>query len=237
MAFVKVIKNKAYSKRFQVKNKRRREGKTDYFMRRKLIQQDKNKYDAKKYRFVVRRTNKKIIVQVIYATLTGDKVLAQAMSTELKRFGIEAGLTNYAAAYATGLLASRRLLKQVGMDTMYKGVEKVSGDDYNVNNDMGDRRPFKCFLDIGLQRSSTGAKIFGSLKGGVDGGLNIPHENKRFVGYSLSTEETQGKRGKVESTTKTVKWEPKILRDHIFGNHIQIYMDLLKKDSKDIYDK
>jgi len=59
-----------------VKNKRRREGKTDYYMRRRIIQQDKNKYDAKKYRFVVRRTNTKVIVQVIYATLTGDKVLS-----------------------------------------------------------------------------------------------------------------------------------------------------------------
>jgi large subunit ribosomal protein L5e len=150
MAFVKVVKNKAYSKRYQTKNKRRRQGKTDYFMRRRLIQQDKNKYDSKKYRFVVRRTNTKIICQVIYATLTGDKVLVQANSAELKRYGIERGHTNYAASYCTGLLAARRLLAKVGMDSMYKGVEKATGESYDVNNDMGERRPFKCFLDIGL---------------------------------------------------------------------------------------
>ena len=53
MGFVKVVKNKAYFKRFQVKYKRRREGKTDYFARRRLICQDKNKYNTPKYRLVV----------------------------------------------------------------------------------------------------------------------------------------------------------------------------------------
>jgi len=33
MAFVKIIKNKAYFKRRQVKPKRRRQGKTDYYAR------------------------------------------------------------------------------------------------------------------------------------------------------------------------------------------------------------
>ena len=115
MAFVKNVKTKAYYKRFQVKNRRRREGKTDYYARRRLIQQDKNKYDTKKYRLVVRRTNRKIIIQVIWATIQGDRILAQSNSSELKRFGVEAGLTNYAAAYATGLLTARRLLTNLGL--------------------------------------------------------------------------------------------------------------------------
>jgi len=41
MGFVKVVKNKAYFKRFQVKFKRRREGKTDYYARKRLVVQDK----------------------------------------------------------------------------------------------------------------------------------------------------------------------------------------------------
>ena len=53
MGFVKVVKNKAYFKRFQVKYKRRREGKTDYFARKRLICQDKNKYNTPKYRLVM----------------------------------------------------------------------------------------------------------------------------------------------------------------------------------------
>lgn len=84
MAFVKVQKNKAYCSRYQTKYRRRREGKTDYQARRHLVFQDKNKYDSKKYRFCVRRTTTKIICQVIFATLTGDRVMTQANSSELK---------------------------------------------------------------------------------------------------------------------------------------------------------
>jgi len=41
--FVKVQKNKAYYKRFQVKWRRRRAGKTDYRARLRMVVQDKNK--------------------------------------------------------------------------------------------------------------------------------------------------------------------------------------------------
>jgi len=111
MAFVKIVKNKAYSKRMQVKPKRRRQGKTDYFARRRLVCQEKNKYDSRKYRLVVRRTNARILTQIIYSTMTGDRVLCAAESDELKAHGLTAGLTNYSAAYATGFLIARRLLK------------------------------------------------------------------------------------------------------------------------------
>ena len=64
--FVKVVKNKAYFKRYQVKYKRRRQGVTDYYARKRLVVQDKNKYNTPKYRMIVRFTNKDIITQVIY---------------------------------------------------------------------------------------------------------------------------------------------------------------------------
>jgi len=121
MGFVKVIKNKAWFKRYQVKYRRRREGKTDYFARRKMVRQDKNKYNSKKYRLIVRFTNTKCICQVAYATLLGDIVVAAANSTELKQYGIPAGYKNYAAAYCTGLLCARRVLKKYGLDQQFKG--------------------------------------------------------------------------------------------------------------------
>src|SRR4051812_8768233 len=65
MGLVKVVKNRAYFKRFQTKFKRRREGKTDYYARKRLTVQDKNKYNTPKYRLIVRFTNKDIIAQVI----------------------------------------------------------------------------------------------------------------------------------------------------------------------------
>lgn len=40
------------------------EGKTDYYARKRLVTQDKNKYNTPKYRFVVRFTNKDITCQV-----------------------------------------------------------------------------------------------------------------------------------------------------------------------------
>ncbi|RWW56050.1 hypothetical protein BHE74_00037254, partial [Ensete ventricosum] len=58
-AFVKALKTKAYFKRYQVKYKRRRAGKTDYRARIRLINQDKNKYNTPKYRFLVRFVSSK----------------------------------------------------------------------------------------------------------------------------------------------------------------------------------
>lgn len=163
--------------------------------------------------------------------------MCQAQSNELSKYGVEAGLTNYAAGYATGLLAARRLLDKVGMSDMYKGVAKVDGEDYDASNDCGERRPFKCFLDIGLQRSTTGARVYAALKGAVDGGLHIPHEHKRFAGYRETREEVQLKRGKTELEQAVAHWEPAVLRDHIMGVHVQNYMDKLKKESQDRYEK
>lgn len=73
------------------------EGKTDYRARIRLINQDKNKYNTPKYRFVVRFTNKDIVAQIISATIAGDVVMAAAYSHELPRYGLAVGLTNYAA--------------------------------------------------------------------------------------------------------------------------------------------
>jgi large subunit ribosomal protein L5e len=232
MGYVKIIKNKAYSKRMQVKPKRRRQGKTDYYARRRLVMQRKNKYDSKKYRFVVRRTCSKFICQIIYSTMTGDKVLCAAESSELKAHGLTAGLTNYSAAYCTGLLLARRLLKQVGLADMYKGNTKIDGELYNVDSDIQDKRPFKALMDVGIQRTTTGARIFGALKGACDGGINIPHTVKRFPGYvRAKVEAVTNKRGKAVDAEKTESsYNAKVLRDRIFGGHVTAYMNQLKKE-------
>ncbi|KAG7121638.1 60S ribosomal protein L5 like [Verticillium longisporum] len=43
MTFHKLVKNNAYYSRFQTKYKRRQQGKTDYYARKRLITQAKNK--------------------------------------------------------------------------------------------------------------------------------------------------------------------------------------------------
>jgi len=215
MGFVKVVKNKAYFKRFQVKFKRRREGRTDYYARKRLIIQDKNKYNTPKYRLIVRFTNKDVIAQIAYARLEGDIIVCAAYSHELPRYGLKVGLTNYAAAYATGLLLARRLLKKFGLDTIYEGNTDINGEYYSVEEVDGQPRPFHAVLDIGLVRSTTGARVFGVLKGAVDGGLDIPHSEKRFPGW-----DAEGKQLNAE-----------VHRKHIMGVHVAEYMQsLLEED-------
>jgi large subunit ribosomal protein L5e len=58
MAPTRTLKNKAYHKRFQTKWRRRREGKTDYARRNRLVVQDKRRYNSPKYRLVVRFTSR-----------------------------------------------------------------------------------------------------------------------------------------------------------------------------------
>jgi len=225
MAFVKVYKTRAYYKRFQPKYRRRREGKTDYYARKRLIMQDKNKYNTNKYRLVARITCSRVICQVIYATIQGDRVLAAADSRELKKFGLEAGLTNYAACYATGLLVARRLLNKTGLDKLYAGAKKVDGEDYDVQNDVKgtERRPFKAVLDVGLIRTTTGNRVFGCLKGACDGGLHVPHSTKRFPGFS--------KEGGKET------YNAKVHRERIFGLHVEKHMKTLRDSDKEAYTK
>ena len=98
-------------------------------------------------------------------------------------------------------------------------TEQEVGKDFNVEQaGEGKPRAFRCYLDVGLARTSTGAKarparpstlhraraaraalhrrtrppaqwppphsqVFGALKGALDGGLDIPHNMKRFAGY------------------------------------------------------
>lgn len=219
MGFVKVVKNKQYFKRFQVKFKRRREGKTDYYARLRLTIQDKNKYNTPKYRLIVRFSNKDITCQVAYSRIEGDMILCAAYSHELPRYGVKVGFTNYAAAYCTGLLLARRLLKKLGLDQLYTGCTEVTGEEYNVEAVEDGPGAFRCYLDVGLMRTTTGARVFGAMKGAVDGGLNIPHSTKRFPGYDAETKE----------------FNAEVHRKHIFGQHVADYMRQLAEDDDEAY--
>jgi ribosomal protein L18 len=83
-----------------------------------------------------------------------DRTRAWRLS-DLRGFGI--------AAYCVGLLVARRTLTKYGLAEEYKGEEEPTGEDYNVEAGEG-ARPFKAFLDVGIKRTSTGAKVFGFLK-------------------------------------------------------------------------
>merc|ERR1711879_1008683 len=128
----------------QVKFRRRREGRTDYFACKRLVIQDKNKYNTPKYRMIVRSSNTDVCCQIAYA---------------------------------------RRVLQKFSLDSVYKGNDNIDGTMYCVEDEDGAPGAFRACLDVGLARTSTGAKVFAALKGAVDGGLDIPHSEKRFPGY------------------------------------------------------
>merc|ERR1712226_1839622 len=144
----------------------------------------KNKYNTPKYRVVARVTNKDVLAQLVYSTITGDKVVVAAYAHELPGYGLPVGLTNYAACYCVGLLLARRALRHYKLDEIYEGQAEIDGAEYEVEPVPGQRGPFRCYLDTGLARTSKGARIFGVLKGAVDGGMSIPHKSKRFPGFT-----------------------------------------------------
>jgi len=228
MTFVKVQKSRAYFSRYQVKFRRRREGKTDYRQRKRLCTQDKNKYQSPKYRLVVRFTNKYVLCQIAYAQIDGDRILCAASSAELPRYGLSVGLKNYAAAYCTGLLVARRLLQKIGLDDIYEGNTEVDGEvvkteydgkTYFVDEVDDDKRPFRALLDVGCKPTTTGCRIFGALKGAADGGLDIPHSEKRFPGYDRDAKE----------------YESEMHKERIFGGHVGEYMEYLEEEDNQKY--
>lgn len=92
--------------KYKVKFRRRREGKTNYYKRYKMLLSGKP-------RLVVRKTNNHIIVQIVIAKPEGDYTIAAAHSKELvKKFGWKASTHNTPAAYLTGLLAGFRALEK-----------------------------------------------------------------------------------------------------------------------------
>jgi large subunit ribosomal protein L18 len=159
-------------KTYTVAYRRKRQGKTDYHKRLRLLM-------ASKPRLVIRKSLKSINAQIVDFSDKGDKVIASANSTELKKMGWNYNCRNVPSAYLLGLLIAK------------KAKEK------GVNDSI---------LDIGMQKSVPGARIYAVLKGATDNGLVIPHskevlpEEKRIMGKHI--EEYASKLGEDESKKK-----------------------------------
>ena len=85
----------------------------------------------------------------------------------------------------------------------------------------GAPRPFKAYLDVGLKRTSTGSRVFGALKGASDGGIFIPHSEKRFPGYD----------------TESKQLDAEVLKKYIFGGHVAEYMESLEEEDDERFKK
>merc|ERR1712100_399357 len=185
---------------------------------------DKNKFATPKYRFVVRFSNKDIICRVVSSKICGDVCHTAAYASELKRYGLEVGLTNYSAAYCVGLLCARRLLKKYNLDDKFEGTPEVTAefeDCFVHGNDEEGPNAFKALLDVGLKRTTLGSKIFSAMKGAFDGGLEIPHSEKKFYGYDPDEK----------------SYDAESNRERILGGHVAEYMTSLQEEEPEEYEE
>lgn len=121
----------------EVKFRRRREGVTNYAKRLALVKSGLE-------RVVVRKTNKRVLGQVIRYEEKGDKVVASAESRELaKKYGWPSR-SNRSTAYLTGMLLAKKA--------------KAGGE---------------LILDIGLTTPIKGSVSFAFAKGCIDGGMKL----------------------------------------------------------------
>jgi large subunit ribosomal protein L18 len=94
--------------RYKVPFRRRRENRTDYYIRKKLLTSGET-------RAVVRRSSKNLSVQFARFTMEGDTIQASAASKELKALGWNHSCANIPAAYLTGYLAGKKA-KEAGIE-------------------------------------------------------------------------------------------------------------------------
>merc|ERR1712193_400221 len=105
--------------------------------------------------------------------------------------------------------------------------ETIDGEEYHVEEEEeeGEARPFKCILDVGIRRTCVGARMWGALKGAVDGGLHVPHSTKNFPGYKPAEEKG------AES-----EYDAEAHKDRIFGHHVTEYMEMMKEEDPTKYE-
>lgn len=91
--------------RYNVAFRRRREGRTDYYVRKKLLRGDAT-------RAIIRRSNKNVSIQFADFDMGGDVIVSAATSRELKALGWEFSCSSIPAAYLTGFLAGKKAIKE-----------------------------------------------------------------------------------------------------------------------------
>lgn len=163
----------------KIPKKRKLQRKTNYSTRLKLLKSGIP-------RIVVRKTNTYLVVQYVISNESKDKVVLSVSSRELLKNGwpkeLKGSLKNMPAAYLTGYLAGKKIIE--------KSKDKV-------------------ILDLGLQRSIAGNRLFAVLKGLVDAGVNIAHDKKVFP----NDERISGKHLKENVQKEIIKVKGKIVKN------------------------
>ena len=90
--------------RYNIPMRRRREVRTDYHQRLRLLKSGKP-------RLVTRTSNKHVRAQLIFPGSDGDETVVAASSDELPEHGWEAPTGNLPSAYLTGVLVGKRAIE------------------------------------------------------------------------------------------------------------------------------
>jgi len=129
--------------------KRRREGKTDYKAKLKLLESGEN-------RIIFRKTNRYIIGGYIKSSEAKDYVIIGLTSKELLKYGwpesLVGSLKSVPASYLTGYLLGKKIIDK---------DDKV-----------------KAIFDLGLIRSIPKSRAYSFLKGVVDSGIEMKYKEK-----------------------------------------------------------
>jgi len=112
----------------------------------------------------------------------------------------------------------------MGQADAVTGVEEADAEEFHVEEEDLEKRPFKVYFDLGLTRTVPGSRIFGVLKGAVDGGLHIPHNVKKFPGYE-----------EPEERGEDYKYDASAHLERILGTHVQEYMEMLQEEDPERY--
>jgi large subunit ribosomal protein L18 len=155
-----------------------------FFRRRREGKTDfkarKNLLMSGKARLVIRKTNKYLIAQIIKSDAAQDSVKIGVNSKKLTEMGWKGSFKNIPSAYLTGLL--------LGKKSIDAGIKEA-------------------ILDMGLQRSTKGSKIYAVLKGCIDAGLSIAHSDEILP----SEDRISGKHINEKITSEFEKLKKKIL--------------------------
>ena len=141
--------------KYRLSFRRRREGKTNYHRRLKLI-------ISRRKRLVIRCSNKHTTVQVVDALIQGDKILSQSHSSQLeKHFAWVQNTGNMPSAYLTGYLCGLRAKKTK--------IQDVILDIGIVVHNERIKSAFRGFLDAGMEVPHDEKWFPKSLEGRVNG--------------------------------------------------------------------
>jgi len=128
---------------------------------------------SKKNRVVVRLSNLYLSLQYVEHKSAGDIIKFSILSKALKKFGWTKGFRNISACYLCGYLFAKEIAKK--------------------------NLPKDCVLDLGLQNSFKGGRIFGCAKGMIDAGMKISVPEEMFP----PEDRIKGKHIKLESLFET----------------------------------